>query len=176
MKENVSILSGPLSHIIHLIFKEGRYPEFRITAVHKKNDTHLCHYSTEHTLISLIEAIKRDLCSGFYVCGIFVGKSVKAFYMVDYEILPTKLLFYGVRGLVDIWFLSFLTQRKQYVSISGFLSDTRIVQCGVAQGSALGPLQFLFYINDQLNIELSITSLTVLNFYMLTAISKILNR
>ena len=62
---------------------------------------------------------------------------------VDHEILLTKLSFKGVRGLEIKWFYSFLKQGKKYVFISGFLSDTRTVKCGVQQGSTLGPLLIL---------------------------------
>ena len=67
---------------------------------------------------------------------------------VNHDKLIEKLLFYGVRGLEKNWFRSFLNQRKQYVSINGFNSDTETIRCGVPQGSTLGPLLFIIYIND----------------------------
>ena len=63
----------------------------------------------------------------------------------------TKLSFYGIRRLENKWFCSFLTQRAHYVSISGFLLDTKFVQCGLPQGSTLVPWLFLLYINDLKN-------------------------
>ena len=92
----------------------------------------------EHALISLIETIKHDLDSGLYICGIFVEHLT----CMIIKFFRQQLSFYGIRGLENIWSCSFLTQRKQFVSISVFLSDTRIIQCGVPQGSTLGPLLF----------------------------------
>ena len=94
-----------------------------------------------HTLVSLTETIKCDLYNGLYVCVIFVDLQ-KTFDVIDHEILQTKLSFYGIRGLENKWFRSFLTPRKQYVSISVFLSGTKIVQGSVPQGSNLEPLLF----------------------------------
>ena len=81
------------------------------------------------------------------MCGVFIDLQ-KAFDTVSHEILLEKLNHYGIRSKENNWFRSFLTNRKQYVSINGFFSQTKIVRCGVPQGSTLGPLLFLIYIND----------------------------
>ena len=107
-------------------------------------------HSTEHALISLIETIKKYLDDGEIVCGVFID-SQKAFDTVNHEILLEKLKHYGIRSKQNDWFRSFLTNRKQYVSMEGFFSQTKIVKCGVPQGSTLGPLLFLIYINDLAN-------------------------
>ena len=104
----------------------------------------------EHALISLIETIKKYLDDGKIVCGVFIDLQ-KAFDTVNHEILLEKLKHYGIRSKQNDWFRSFLTNRKQYVSMEGFFSQTKIVKCGVLQGSTLGPLLFLIYINDLAN-------------------------
>ena len=75
----------------------------------------------------------------------------KAFDTVNHEILLEKLKHYGIRSKQNDWFRSFLTNRKQYVSMEGFFSQTKIVKCGVPQASTLGPLLFLIYINNLAN-------------------------
>ena len=107
-------------------------------------------HSTEHALISLIETIKKYLDDGEIVCGVFIDLQ-KALGTVNHEILLEKLKHYGIRSKQNDWFRSFLTNRKQYVSMEGFFSQTKIVKCGVPQGSTLGPLLFLIYINDLAN-------------------------
>ena len=72
----------------------------------------------------------------------------KAFDTVDHTILLHKLHHYGIRGSLHRWFQSYLSDRRQYVSVNNVSSDLENVQYGVPQGSSLGPLLFLLYIND----------------------------
>ena len=104
-------------------------------------------YSTTHTLIHMTEAIRSALDSGSVTCGIFVDFQ-KAFDTVNHDILLKKLEHYGFRGVVNNWFRSYLTDRKQKVVINGFESESKILPHGVPQGSVLGPILFLIYIND----------------------------
>ena len=72
----------------------------------------------------------------------------KAFDTVDHQILLAKLNHYGIRGVSNDWFKSYLSNHNQYVSINGYESGLAALNCGVPQGSALGPLLLLLYIND----------------------------
>ena len=104
-------------------------------------------YSTVHALISLTENIRKNLDESNIGCGIFVDLQ-KAFDTVEHDILLSKLEHYGIRGLANKWFKSYLSNRKQYVLINGYDSNLADVKFGVSQGSVLGPLLFLIYIND----------------------------
>ena len=76
----------------------------------------------------------------------------KAFDTVDHCILFDKLYHYGIRDTALELFRSYLTCRRQYVTYDGAASSTRFMSCGVPRGSILGPLLFLIYINDLVNV------------------------
>ena len=72
----------------------------------------------------------------------------KAFDTVNHNIMLQKLAMYGMGPVCVSWFENYLAGRTQMTKVNDVLSDTRIVSCGVPQGSILGPLMFIIYIND----------------------------
>ena len=97
--------------------------------------------------MSIAENIQTQLDDGKYSAGVFVDFK-KAFDTVDHNILLNKLDYYGVNRIPNEWFVSYLKNRKQFVSIGGYISSTEVIQIGVPQDSVFGPLLFLLYIND----------------------------
>ena len=114
---------------------------------------HLCvrqKHSTQQALITLVDRITNSLDKGDIVISIFHNLK-KAFDMVDHPTLLKKLYVYGIRGNASNWLKSYLSERSQYVVYDSKWSEMQTVKCGVPQGSILGHLLFMIYMNDICN-------------------------
>jgi hypothetical protein len=104
-------------------------------------------HSTEFAAYELVERIINELDNNNVPLTIYLDLS-KAFDTLDHNILLAKLSFYGFHDYSLRLIKSYLTNRKQYVDLNGTLSNFEFIKTGVPQGSILGPLLFIIYIND----------------------------
>ena len=103
--------------------------------------------NTTHAILSLVDYLINSFEDNKLTCGIFLDIS-KAFDTIEHNILLNKLYKYGIRGNMLDWFMNYLSNRYQFVSINNTSSSFLGIECGVPQGSIIGPILFILYIND----------------------------
>ena len=104
-------------------------------------------HSTELAGLEITDRITNSLDHGKIPITVYLDLS-KAFDTLDHKILLNKLKYYGIKGVALNWFRSYLSDRYQYIDLDGTQSEKLLITTGVPQGSILGPLLFLIYMND----------------------------
>jgi hypothetical protein len=105
------------------------------------------HHNTTTAIIDVFDFVTKMKSNNLLVLLLFIDIS-KAFDSLSHCILLEKLHYYGIRGIVHHWFMNYLKNRYHYVAFSNHKSSLTSIQIGVPQGSTLGPILFLLYVND----------------------------
>ena len=106
--------------------------------------------STSHAMLELVTAAYDNIDLNIHT-GLVLINFKKAFDTVCHKILLNKLAYYGIQGVAFKLLSLYLTYRKQFVNFNGLHSELKDIKYGVPQGSSLGPLFFLIYVNDLQN-------------------------
>lgn len=149
----ISLLSC-FSKIIEKIMKQKLLKFFNSVKFFSSNQFGFrAGFNTEHALLNFMTNVYDGINENKKVSGLFLDIK-KAFDTVDHNILLNKLYAYGVRGVVHKWFRSYLIGRQQCVKVDSVLSKMGVIMHGVPQGSVLGAILFIIYINDLCNAKL----------------------